>query len=81
MNLMMGDRSEETVSSLAARLSRLDNRLGAEDQERNRANRGQDPSPSIVRDLFDAIDPDKVEADAKAAGHAEPNDYRHAGHP
>ena len=32
MGLMMGDRSEETVSSLAARLSRLDNRLAAEDR-------------------------------------------------
>ena len=73
MGLMMGDRSEETVSSLAARLSRLDNKLGAEDQEPDRAGRGQTLT-AIVRDLFDAIDPDRVEADAKAAGHAEPDD-------
>ena len=32
------------------------------------------PLTAIVRDLFDAIDPDKVEADAKAAGHPEPDD-------
>jgi type I restriction enzyme R subunit len=73
MGLMMGDRSEETVSSLAARLSRLDNKLGAEDQEKI-TNEGGKPLTVIVRDLFDAIDPDKVEADAKAAGHPEPDD-------
>ncbi|SEN61533.1 type I restriction enzyme, R subunit [Loktanella fryxellensis] len=73
MGLMMGDRSEETVSSLAARLSRLDNKLGAEDQEKITTEAGTSLT-AIIRDLFDAIDPDKVEADAKAAGHAEPND-------
>ena len=73
MDLMMGDRSEETVSSLAARLSRLDNRLGEEDQEKIATEAGQSLT-FIVRALFDAIDPDKVEADAKAAGNTEPDD-------
>ena len=73
MGLMMGDRSEDTVSSLAARLSRLDNRLADPDQARIREVAGK-PLTAIVRDLFDAIDPDKVEADAKAAGHPEPDD-------
>nr|WP_309504542.1 DEAD/DEAH box helicase family protein [uncultured Roseovarius sp.] len=73
MGLMMGDRSEETVSSLAARLSRLDNKLGADDQEKIATEAGTSLT-AIVRDLFDAIDPDKVEADAKAAGHPEPDD-------
>ena len=73
MGLMMGDRSEETVSSLAARLSRLDNKLGPEDQTSIAETAGKSLT-AIVRDLFDAIDPDKVEADAKAAGHAEPDD-------
>ena len=73
MSLMMGDRSEETVSSLAARLARLDNKLGAEDQAKIAQAAGQ-PLTAIVRDLFDAIDPDKVEADAKAAGHPDPDD-------
>ena len=73
MGLMMGDRSEETVSSLAARLSRLDNKLGAEDQTRIAQVAGKSLTV-ISRDLFDAIDPDMVEADAKAAGHAEPDD-------
>ncbi|MBS3981766.1 MAG: DEAD/DEAH box helicase family protein [Rhodobacteraceae bacterium] len=73
MGLMLGDRSEETVSSLAARLSRLDNKLGSEDREKIATEAGTSLT-AIVRDLFDAIDPDKVEADAKAAGHAEPDD-------
>ena len=73
MGLMLGDRSEETVSSLAGRLSRLDNKLGAEDQIRIADAAGKSLTV-IVRDLFDAIDPDKVEADAKAAGHVEPDD-------
>ena len=72
MWLMMGDRSEETVSSLAGRLSRLDNKLGAEDQTRIEQAAGKSLS-TIVRDLLDAIDADKVEADAIAAGHPEPD--------
>ena len=72
MGLMMGDRSEETVSSLAARLSRLDLSLGEEDQARIATEAGK-PLAAIVRELFEAIDPDKVEADAVAAGHPEPD--------
>ena len=73
MGLMMGDRSEETVSSLAGRLSRLDYQLGAEEQTKIEQAAGKSLS-AIVRDLFDAIDADKVEADAVAAGHPEPDD-------
>ena len=73
MGLMMGDRSEETASSLAARLARLDNLLDEEDQAKVAKEAGK-PLTAIVRDLFDAIDPDKVEADAKAAGHPEPDE-------
>ncbi len=73
MGLMMGDRSEETVSSLAGRLSRLDNQLDAEDQAKIQQAAGKSLT-TIVRDLFDAIDADKVEADAIAAGHPETDD-------
>ena len=71
--LMMGDRSEETVSSLAGRLSRLDNILGHEEQTKIEQVVGK-PLSTIVRDLFDAIDADKVEADANASGHPEPDE-------
>lgn len=73
MGMMMGDRSEETVSSLASRLSRLDNKLDDADQAKIAQQAGK-PLSAVVRDLFDAIDADKVEADAKAAGHPEPDD-------
>ncbi len=73
MGLMMGDRSEETVSSLAARLARLDHQLGVKDQEKIAIAAGMSLT-AIVRDLFDAIDPDKAEADARAAGHSEPDE-------
>ena len=73
MGLMMGDRSEETVSSLAGRLSRLDNQLESRDQAKIEQAAGKRLS-AIVRDLFDAIDADQVEADAIAAGHPEPDE-------
>ena len=73
MGLMMGDRSEETASSLAARLSRLDNSLEAEDQAKIEQAASKSLT-AIVRDLFDAIDADNVEADAIAAGHPEPDE-------
>ena len=73
MALMMGDWSEEAVSSLAARLARLDNLLGEQDQKKVAKAAGM-PLTAIVRDLFDAIDPDKIEADARASGHDEPDD-------
>jgi type I restriction enzyme R subunit len=73
MGLLMGDRSAETVSSLASRLSRLDTKLDDADKDKIATEAGQ-PLSNIVRNLFDAIDPDKIEADAKAAGHPEPDD-------
>ena len=73
MGLMMGDRSEETVSSLAGRLSRLDNQLAADDQARVEQAAGK-PLSAIVREMFDAIDADQVEAEAKAAGHHDPDE-------
>ena len=74
MSLMMGaDQSEDTVSSLAARLSRLDSLLNEHDRARITDEAGK-PLTGIVRDLFDAIDPDKIEADAKSADHPEPDE-------
>jgi len=73
MSLMMGDRSEETTSSLAARLARLDQTLDERNQTKIENEAGK-PLSTIVRELFEAIDPDKVEADAIAAGHSEPGE-------
>ena len=51
----------------------MDNQLGAEDQTKIEHAAGKSLS-AIVRDLFDAIDADKVEAEAEAAGQEEPDD-------
>ena len=67
------NRSEETASSLAGRLARLDNQLEAKEQARIEQAAGKRLS-AIVRDLFDALDPDMVEADAIEAGHPEPDE-------
>ena len=72
MWLMMGDRSEETVSALVSRLSRLDHMLEQDQQNRITEAAGKSLT-DIVRSLVDAIDPDMIEADAKAAGHPEPD--------
>ncbi len=64
MGLITGDRSGETARSLAARLSRLDNRIEVEDQAKIEHAAGK-PLTIIACALFDAIDPNK--ADAKAA--------------
>ena len=70
---MMGDRSEETASSLAARLARIDNQLEPDEHKKVEQAAGK-PLKTIVRDLFDAIDPDQVEADVIAAGIPQPDE-------
>ena len=74
MGVMMGARDEDAVSSLAARLSRLDKKLNPEEKQRIAEQAGR-PLAQIVHDLFDAIDADRIEAVAKAkTGEAEPDD-------
>jgi type I restriction enzyme, R subunit len=65
MGVMMGARDEDTVSSLAGRLARLDRQLDASDQERIREKAGGVELTEIVSGLFDAIDPDHIEAKAR----------------
>jgi type I restriction enzyme R subunit len=64
MGVMMGDTDEDTVASLAARLARLERQLGPEEQARITEKAGT-PLRSITRDLFDAIDADRIEALAR----------------
>jgi len=71
--VMMGVRDEDTVSSLAGRLARLDRELDDKEQARITESAGGVPLHDIVRRLFDAIDPDRIEEEAtKAAGGGEP---------
>ncbi len=65
MGVMMGVRDDDTVSSLAGRLERLDKQLNAEEQTRIREKAGDIGLREIVRGLLSAIDPDRVEAKAR----------------
>ena len=65
MGVMMGAaRDEDSVSSLAGRLARLDRQLDNNDRDRITQAAGGKPLRTIVGDLLDAINPDKVEQKA-----------------
>ena len=76
MAVMMGARDEDTVSSLAGRLARLNRQLDHQDQERIREKAGGIELADIIGNLLAAIDPDRIEAKAReiepVAGDAEP---------
>jgi type I restriction enzyme R subunit len=75
--VMMGARDEDTVSSLAGRLARLNNQLDEKDQARIQEAAGGATLSTIVRGLFHAIDADRIEeAATAAAGGAEPTDQQ-----
>lgn len=63
MGVMMGQRDEDTVSSLAGRLARLDRQLDDKDRARISAVAGK-PLVTIVGELLNAINPDTVEKKA-----------------
>jgi type I restriction enzyme R subunit len=77
--VMMGARDEDTVSSLAGRLARLDKQLDDKDQDRIREAAGGLSLSDIVRNFVDAIDTDRIEevATQEAKG-AEPTDEMRA---
>ena len=64
MAVMMGATDEDTVSSLAGRLARLNKQLDADDQRRIREAAGGTELTQIVGRLFGAIDADNIEAKA-----------------
>ena len=76
MAVMMGARDEDTVSSLAGRLARLNRQLDHQEQERIREKAGGIELADIIGNLLAAIDPDRIEAKAReigpVAGDAEP---------
>ena len=65
MGVMMGARDEDTVSSLAGRLARLNKLLDEKDQARIKEKAGGVELKEIVGNLLSAIDPDKVETKAR----------------
>ena len=65
MGVMMGARDEETVSSLAGRLARLDRQLDNAEQERIKEQAGGIELTQIVGDLLAALDPDRIDEKAR----------------
>jgi type I restriction enzyme, R subunit len=65
--VMMGARDEDTVSSLAGRLSRLDKQLDENEKKRVKEAAGGLMLSEIVRNLVDAIDADRIEEAAVVA--------------
>jgi len=64
MQVMMGAADEDTVSSLAGRLARLNKQLDADDQRMIRQAAGGLELNQLVGQLFGAIDADNIEARA-----------------
>lgn len=71
MGVMMGARDDDTVSSLAGRLARLDKQLDEDDQTRIREAAGGAALTEIVSGLIGAIDPDRIEEAARANSNGE----------
>ena len=65
MGVMMGVHDEDTVSSLAGRLARLNQQLDLPEQERIREKTGGIALTDIVGNLLNAVDPDRIEAKAR----------------
>ena len=65
MSVMMGVYNEDTVSSLAGRLARLNRQLDHAEQERIQEKAGGIELTNIVGNLLKAIDPDQIEAKAR----------------
>lgn len=64
MAVMMGATDEDTVSSLAGRLARLNNQLDADEQMRIKEAAGGMELTQLVGKLFASIDADNIEAKA-----------------
>ena len=65
MGVMMGTHDQDTVSSLAGRLARLNRQLDHAEQERIRDKAGGIELTDIVGNLLQAIDPDRIETRAR----------------
>ena len=65
MGVMMGVHDEDTVSSLAGRLARLNQQLDPAEKERIKAQAGGIELTQIVGNLLAAIDPDRIQEKAR----------------
>ena len=65
MGVMMGACDEDTVSSLAGRLARLDQQLDSAEKERIKEQAGGVELTKIVGNLLAALDPDRIQEKAR----------------
>lgn len=65
MSVAKGIRDEDTLSTLAGRLAKLDREIEEKDREELKASAGGKPLRRVINDLIDAIDPDRQEEKAK----------------
>jgi type I restriction enzyme R subunit len=65
MGVMMGVRDDDTVSSLAGRLARLNSQLDHRDQQRIKEKSGGAALSDIIGGLLAAIDPDRIDDKAR----------------
>ena len=65
MGVMMGASDEETISSLAGRLARLDRQLDDAERQRIEERAGGVALTAIAGNLLAAIDPDRIDAKAR----------------
>ncbi len=63
--VMMGVRDEDTVSSLAGRLARLDRQLDEDEQAKICEQAGGADLSEIIANLLAAIDPDRIDSKAR----------------
>lgn len=79
MGVMMGVRDEDTVSSLAGRLARLEKQLDDKERVRIAQASGGASLTDIISGLISAIDPDRIEETAReTAGGTEPSEEQRA---
>ena len=64
MSVLMGADDEETLTSLANRLARLNQQLDDRDRKQIEEKAGK-PLPQITRNLLDAVDPDRIDQQAR----------------
>jgi type I restriction enzyme R subunit len=65
MSVAIGNRDDDTLSSLAGRLARMDRELDDTERKEIESAAGGKPLKEIVNALLDAVDPDKKETKAK----------------
>jgi type I restriction enzyme R subunit len=65
MSIALGNRDEDSITSLAGRLARLDRQLSEEDKKEVEKVTDGRPLKQIINELLDAVDPDKKIEKAK----------------